>query len=256
MDFKKNIPIYKKNSATVDRFKIPNLFYSLILLSFLMFLPIFTLDVNAEVYSKSKLDIPILDSFINHDEDKFFYYMHDDHLVSLYINSADDVYLMEGDGETSNSNERKVYEKGKYYLTSTTSDFTYYWTARCYVEDEWQFYHMHTFIEIDYEKLLESRLYYSNFDLTLNGEIVLPSTNNLPDEILPEEPPISDSEPPSTIENGNVIINGEEVSYDYAIVQLLIRIEFMLNLLLTVTVVFFVINKFWAWCRRLFTVSC
>ena len=52
-----------------------------------------------------------------------------------------------------------------------------------------------------------------------------------------------------------VMVQGEEISIQQAIYLESIKTNFYLMLIFTVTVVFFIINKFWSWCRRLFTVN-
>ena len=52
-----------------------------------------------------------------------------------------------------------------------------------------------------------------------------------------------------------VMVHGEEISIQQAIYLESIKTNFYLMLIFTVTVVFFIINKFWSWCRRLFTVN-
>lgn len=52
-----------------------------------------------------------------------------------------------------------------------------------------------------------------------------------------------------------VIVQGQEMTFEQATYMELLKTNFYLLLILTVTVVFFVINKFWSWLRRLFTVN-
>lgn len=52
-----------------------------------------------------------------------------------------------------------------------------------------------------------------------------------------------------------VIVNGEEMTFQQAIYLESVKTNFYLMLIFTVTVVFFIINKFWSWIRRLFTVN-
>lgn len=60
--------------------------------------------------------------------------------------------------------------------------------------------------------------------------------------------PGTDGEIIVTTENGDMPIS-------LAMYREQIKTNFFLSLILTVTVVFFVINKFWSFCRRLFTVN-
>lgn len=57
--------------------------------------------------------------------------------------------------------------------------------------------------------------------------------------------------------NGEIIVSTTlgDVPLSMAMYQEQIKTNFFLSLILTVTVVFFVINKFWSFCRRLFTVN-
>ena len=52
-----------------------------------------------------------------------------------------------------------------------------------------------------------------------------------------------------------LIVNGEEMTFQQAIYLESVKTNFYLMLIFTVTVVFFIINKFWSWIRRLFTVN-
>ena len=52
-----------------------------------------------------------------------------------------------------------------------------------------------------------------------------------------------------------LIVNGEEMTFQQAIYLEAVKTNFYLMLIFTVTVVFFIINKFWSWIRRLFTVN-
>ena len=47
--------------------------------------------------------------------------------------------------------------------------------------------------------------------------------------------------------------DGQTITLNEALYREQIKTNFYLSLILIVTVVFFIINKFWAWCRRLFT---
>lgn len=56
---------------------------------------------------------------------------------------------------------------------------------------------------------------------------------------------------------GEIIVSTEngDMPISLAMYTEQIKTNFFLSLILTVTVVFFVINKFWSFCRRLFTVN-
>ena len=57
--------------------------------------------------------------------------------------------------------------------------------------------------------------------------------------------------------NGEIIVKTEngDMPITLAMYEEQIKTNFFLSLILTVTVVFFVINKFWSFCRKLFTVN-
>lgn len=78
-------------------------------------------------------------------------------------------------------------------------------------------------------------------------------TNPIPqiNEDLPtaEDTTIADE---NTSEEQFINIDGQNISLDEALYREHIKTNFYLSLLLIVTVVFFIINKFWAFCRRLF----
>ena len=59
----------------------------------------------------------------------------------------------------------------------------------------------------------------------------------------------------NTVTEQIVDYNGQVISLNEAIYRENIKTNFYLSLILIVTVVFFIINKFWSWCRRLFTVQ-
>ena len=80
------------------------------------------------------------------------------------------------------------------------------------------------------------------------------SSDSIPqdDESLPfDEDTIIVNE--NTIEEQLVDYGGQVITLDEALYREQIKTNFYLSLILIVTVVFFIINKFWAWCRRLFT---
>ena len=85
-------------------------------------------------------------------------------------------------------------------------------------------------------------------------------TNIINDNNSKTDFPIS-TNTPQTIVNENtatqqtVIVQGQEMTFEQATYMELVKTNFYLLLILTVTVVFFVINKFWSWLRRLFTVN-
>lgn len=85
-------------------------------------------------------------------------------------------------------------------------------------------------------------------------------TNSINENNSKTDFPIS-TNTPQTIVNENtatqqtVIVQGQEMTFEQATYLESVKTNFYLLLILTVTVVFFVINKFWSWLRRLFTVN-
>lgn len=108
------------------------------------------------------------------------------------------------------------------------------------------------------DKSLISDLYYDklyvtnhNLDRTMLYEFVKNDSTVKYPSSDPEETP-----PQTPVTNDKYFnINGETLTYENAMLNELIKSNFILTLLLIVTVVFFVINKFWSWIRRLFTVK-
>lgn len=85
-------------------------------------------------------------------------------------------------------------------------------------------------------------------------------TNIINDNNSKTDFPISTNTPQTnvnenTITQQTVIVQGQEMTFEQATYMELVKTNFYLLLILTVTVVFFVINKFWSWLRRLFTVN-
>ena len=78
-----------------------------------------------------------------------------------------------------------------------------------------------------------------------NSKIDLPISTNTPQTIVNE----------NTTTQQTVIVQGQEMTFEQATYLESVKTNFYLLLILTVTVVFFVINKFWSWLRRLFTVN-
>ena len=82
------------------------------------------------------------------------------------------------------------------------------------------------------------------------------STDSVPQD---EEINQIDQAPTNVNENTTTIqmveVDGQVITLNEAMYREQIKTNFYLSLILIVTVVFFVINKFWAWCRRLFTVQ-
>ena len=78
---------------------------------------------------------------------------------------------------------------------------------------------------------------------------------------FPQDDEINQIDQAPTIVNENtttvqmVEVDGQVITLNEAFYREQIKTNFYLSLILIVTVVFFVINKFWAWCRRLFTVQ-
>ena len=78
-----------------------------------------------------------------------------------------------------------------------------------------------------------------------NSKIDLPISTNTPQTNVNE----------NTTTQQTVIVQGQEMTFEQATYLESVKTNFYLLLILTVTVVFFVINKFWSWLRRLFTVN-
>ena len=74
---------------------------------------------------------------------------------------------------------------------------------------------------------------------------------------FPQDDEINQSDQTPTIVNENtttiqmVEVDGQVITLNEAFYREQIKTNFYLSLILIVTVVFFVINKFWAWCRLL-----
>ena len=189
-----------------------------------------------------------------------------------YVLTADSpIYMKLGDSDYHDPVYDDDMNPEWYYPTISPDTFDS--KVSCYrlapYDDDWtiafkEFY----FRDVEwnlYDSIYNQKKYLTNHDVTfVNGnyysqgfnapkndnEVSYPYQPSLPGE---EEPPVEET--PTVGNESYIIINGEKVSVNYAIVQYLMRIEFIITLLFTVTVVLFIINKFWAWCRRLFTTS-
>lgn len=106
----------------------------------------------------------------------------------------------------------------------------------------------------------ETELQNQETPLESENDISTDQVDNSTDS-FPQDDEINQSDQAPTIVNENtttiqmVEVDGQVITLNEAVYREHIKTNFYLSLILIVTVVFFVINKFWAWCRRLFTVQ-
>ena len=255
METKKNFFNYIKNSysntTNFANFKIFKVFYCLALLLTLLFIPTVNAQADDTLYYDTTLPQEVLKDFYNDYADYMKYYPNFivrkikfssyEFYIATFFNPKN-LYIKQGDGV-----DRR--DEDKLYWSSIEHDWSNDFIHLTYMpeDDNYDFYYMPDAYDFPYEELTSTKEYFTDFDFIYNGEVVL-KKNNIPIEPPVEETPIVGNE-------SYIIINGEKVNVNYAIVQYLMRIEFIITLLFTVTVVLFIINKFWAWCRRLFTTS-
>ena len=85
----------------------------------------------------------------------------------------------------------------------------------------------------------------------VEGDVSVDDIPQVDENSSPIEDTITVNE--NTTQEQVVDVNGQTITLDEALYLEHIKTNFYLSLILIVTVVFFIINKFWAWCRRLFT---
>lgn len=114
---------------------------------------------------------------------------------------------------------------------------------------------------------MEDEVFQENKEVELeNTEVPSLNENDVSDvegdssaDSIPQVDENLSSDEDTTIVNENITekqlvdYGGQTITLDEALYREQIKTNFYLSLILIVTVVFFIINKFWAWCRRLFT---
>ena len=261
METKKNFFNYIKNSysntTNFANFKISKIFYMLVLLLTILFIP----TVNAEAlelppgftYTAPELPFDLI-------EDKYYVIIGKSltGYEELYVSDTP-FFMVRGDDKTQiNDVKGNVFMWSKMYLSVEDGKYNLNYDRYEYKNNEWILgkkatENLGNQIDIvcfyDYY-LYGGAEYLTNHDI--NGNFNFEGTNigffkndewvKYPVEEPPvEEPPVEET--PIVGNESYIIINGEKVSVNYAIVQYLMRIEFIITLLFTVTVVFFIINK-------------